>query len=112
MSLLEDMRRRLGRYAAGQLPLADLEGWLMPNLGAINARGGSEAKDLAAMVLGYLSELSDGLMTEEEVRARIQPLIATQVQTVTATLPARYWPSVTLTRSSAVNVPRFMTVAA
>jgi hypothetical protein len=66
-SLDQEIRQQLARYLAGELALADFEGWLA-------SVSWDEPSELAGEVTLRIAEFTSGDWTEDELRARLQPL--------------------------------------
>lgn len=62
-------------YLDGQVPIADLETWLIANLNDILSSGNKDAEHIANELDADLVWLQEGLITESEFRTRAEKLI-------------------------------------
>lgn len=81
-TLVDDLRREIGRYVSGEIDLWDLDDWL--NARTLNLPHGDPAFALSREVSLLIAELTSGHRTEDEVRSSLEV-----VQPVTAETTAR-----------------------
>lgn len=68
-------------YLTGDIPIVDVENWLVPNLGYFLLQPQTTAADLALTMELAFAELSDGLIDEDELRAVLNEFFLTHPDT-------------------------------
>lgn len=79
MEIDDQIRAWLLRYLGRQASLEDFEAWLTPTSWDLDPVADPVAEGLAARILLRLAELSNGDLTEDELRRDLMPLVQWQV---------------------------------
>ncbi len=75
MNITSEIYKKVTEYLNNEIPLSQLENWLLPNLGQILNLPPCSARDLAGDIELGLAEISNSQRTESEFRAMMRDLI-------------------------------------
>lgn len=70
-----EIREQLARYLAGEIPLQQLEEWLVRRSWDLHRIANERTHELVAELELLLAEFSNGDWTEEELRRMLAPLV-------------------------------------
>lgn len=79
-SLIErELRNRLVQYSAGEMSLAELQDWLVPNTWHLDRTEDQSSGQLVYRIELLLAEYSNGHWTESELRAKLRDYVRNPV---------------------------------
>ena len=70
-----DIHNHLVRYLSGEISLDEFRDWFDPATWEVDPVGATSASQLAGEVELRLAEFSNGHLTEEDLRAKLRPLV-------------------------------------
>lgn len=81
MVALNDIREKLARYLADEIPLAEFEDWFVQSTWDVRKQENQELREAVHSIELRLSEFSSGHLTEQALRKELKPFV-TSVNTV------------------------------